>query len=312
MNGQSQGAKAGGRRRGRAVTGIVLLDKPSGLTSNQALRRVKQLFQARKAGHTGSLDPLASGLLPICLGEATKVSGYLLDAAKAYRVTARLGVRTDTGDTDGEVVERCEVPALGRDRLEDVLERFRGDIMQVPPMYSALKKDGKRLYKLARSGVEVEREARPVTIYRLTLVDQETDSLTLDVECSKGTYIRSLVQDIAEAAGTVACVAALRRTGAGPFSGDAMVSMEAVEARAASGLEALDELLIRPDAALVDWPSVELDAAGVEAIRHGQEVNAEGAGPAGLLRVYGPERAFVGIGECVAPGRVTPRRLLLP
>ena len=206
---------APGQRPARAprrdVHGVLLLDKPTGLTSNDALQKAKRLYAANKAGHTGSLDPLASGLLPICFGEATKVSGFLLDADKHYAVTCKLGQRTATADAEGEVVETKPVPALTPDLIERALAGFRGDIMQVPPMYSALRHQGRRLYDLAREGIEVPREPRPVSIFRLELKDWSPESLSMEVVCSKGTYIRTLVEDVAAALGTWAHVTVLRR-----------------------------------------------------------------------------------------------------
>src|SRR5690606_13644483 len=229
----------------RPVDGILLLDKPAGLSSNAALQKVRYLLRAKKGGHTGSLDPLATGMLPICFGEATKVSGFLLDADKHYRVTCRLGVRTDSADADGAVVETAPVPALDAGRVNEVLARFHGDIQQVPPMYSALKYQGRRLYELARAGESVERAARTVTLHALVLDGMTADSLTLDVRCSKGTYVRTLVEDVAAALGTLAHVVALRRLGVGPYEGQAMVTLAELEARRAqAGNDALDALLL--------------------------------------------------------------------
>ena len=223
------------RRGGRDVHGVVLLDKPRGLGSNQVLQIVKRLFRARKAGHTGSLDRLASGLLPICAGEATKLSGFLLNADKRYRAGIRLGVRTATGDAEGEVVDTRPVPRLCDEAVEAALERFRGPIEQIPPMHSALKHHGQRLYKLAHQGITVEREPRRIVIHRLVCRHWDQDRLDLDVDCSKGTYIRTLSEDIGEALGTTAHVDELRRVGSGPFGEDEMVSLEALQAAEQSG-----------------------------------------------------------------------------
>ena len=217
------------RPKGRNVNGILLLDKPTGITSNEALQSVKRLFKARKAGHTGSLDPLASGLLPICLGEATKASGFLLDADKHYQVRCKLGEKTATGDAEGEVIESRPLEGVDAARIESVLAGFRGEIVQIPPMYSAVKHQGQRLYKLARQGVEVEREPRDITIHKLILEAVELPFFDLDVHCTKGTYVRTLAEDIGEALGCGAHVSGLRRLGVGPYDSQEMVTMERVK-----------------------------------------------------------------------------------
>ncbi|MEA5445800.1 tRNA pseudouridine(55) synthase TruB [Gammaproteobacteria bacterium AB-CW1] len=298
------------RKRGRDVHGVLPLDKPLGMSSNQALQRVRRLFDARKAGHTGSLDPLASGVLPLCLGEATKLSAFLLDADKTYEFDCQLGTRTSTGDAEGEVVESAEVPTLDEARLESVLADFRGDIEQIPPMYSALKHKGERLYRLAREGVEVEREPRRVTIHALSCLAINPPVLSLRAQCSKGTYIRVLAEDIAAALGTVGHVSRLRRVGAGPYSEDELVSLEAVEEAAEQGQEALDALLQPADTALAGWESVNLSADMDWYFRQGQAVQVAGAPVAGRVRVYAEDRGFLGIGEILDDGRVAPKRLL--
>ncbi|NND45232.1 MAG: tRNA pseudouridine(55) synthase TruB, partial [Xanthomonadales bacterium] len=276
---------------------------------NQALQRARRALDARKAGHTGSLDPLASGLLPLCFGEATKVSAYLLDSDKRYQVRARFGAATDTGDADGQVIEEGgSVP--GPDRLEAALAAFRGPIEQVPPMYSALKHEGQRLYKLARQGKEVERAPRSVVIHGLELIEMDGTDAVLEVHCSKGTYVRTLVEDLARECDTQAHVAALRRLTAGPFGPGGLVSlarlMEAEDA--ASG--ALDHLLLPMDTALKGWPSVTLGADAAFYLGNGQAVQG-GAGMApGLVRIYGPAQDFLGLGEVDADGLVAPKRLL--
>jgi tRNA pseudouridine55 synthase len=292
------------------VNGILLLDKPTGTRSNSALQRVKSLYRARKAGHTGSLDSLASGLLPLCLGEATKLSGFLLDADKGYRSRFRLGVRTTTGDADGEVVARATVGPIDDARIAEVLSRFTGAIDQVPPMYSALKHQGKRLYELAYQGVEVERAARAVTIHRLDLIDRGTDWIEVDVLCSKGTYVRTLAEDVGEALGCGAHVSMLRRTRVGPFGDDALVTLAQVEEAAARGDEVLDALLLPLDQALADWPAVALEPNSAFYIRRGQAVLVPRAPTAGLVRLYEPGERFIGVGEVLDDGRVAPRRLL--
>lgn len=299
------------RQPRRDVHGVLLLDKPVGLSSNAALQTVKRLFRAKKAGHTGSLDPLASGLLPVCLGEATKLSAHLLDADKRYRVTVALGSRTATGDTEGGVVESLPVPALDAARVERALQGFRGPIEQVPPMHSALKHHGRRLYELAREGVEVERRPRQVRIHALRLEALEADRLTLEVACSKGTYIRTLAEDVARALGTAGHVAALRRTGAGPYDETHMVPLERLEALREAGDEAgLDACLLAADTAVADWPEVRLFGDLAWYLGRGQPVLVPRAPTAGRVRLYGGDGRFLGLGEILDDGRVAPRRLL--
>ena len=293
----------------RAVHGVLLLDKPVGMTSNQALQVVKRLFNARKAGHTGSLDPLASGLLPLCFGEATKVSAFLLDADKQYTVACKLGIRTTTADAEGEVLETCQVPALTHARIEQVFEQFHGRITQIPPMYSALKHQGQRLYDLAREGIEVPREPRPITIHSLELIAYSQDSLEFKVRCSKGTYIRTLVEDLTHALGSCGHVSVLRRLTVGPY--DSMQRLEELQQRAETGYLALDSLLLPVDSAVAHWPQVNLGMDAVWYFLRGQAVMAPGAPTAGWLRTYGDGR-FLGLAEVLPDGRVTPRRLMNP
>jgi tRNA pseudouridine55 synthase len=301
-----------GRRHSnlRRVNGILLLDKPQGMTSNAALQVVKRLYQARKAGHTGSLDPLATGLLPLCFGEATKVSGFLLDADKRYRVVCRLGERTTTGDAEGEVVEQRPVEGVTEARLRQVLEGFVGEIEQIPPMYSAVKHKGERLYKLARQGVEVEREARKVDIHSLELLDFSIPVFEIDVHCSKGTYVRTLVQDIGEQLGCGAHVTALRRLAVGPFDDSQLVDMAALEAKAAEGMAALDKLLLPMESGLSQWPGVRLSGDAAFYLRQGQPVLVPQAPTEGWVRLYEGESRFLGMGEILDDGRVAPRRLM--
>ncbi len=299
------------KRQRRSVDGVLLLDKPVGVTSNGALQRVKWLFRARKAGHTGSLDPLASGMLPICLGQATKVSAYLLDADKSYRVTARFGIRTDTADADGTVIEESDINTIARTALETALIRLTGKIEQVPPMYSALKKDGKRLYELARQGIEVEREARPVTIHRLTIERFDPQAPVLRVECSKGTYVRTLVEDLAAELGTCGHVAALRRLSVGPFVNTGLVTMEQVEAAAAAGDDALDALLVPADSALSNWPAVDLNREQAWYVCQGNPVQVGRSPRAGFCRIYDDRARFLGVGEALLDGRIAPKRLFV-
>ncbi len=306
----SRSARAG-RRKPVAVNGLLLLNKPAGITSNQALQRVKRLLNARKAGHTGSLDPAATGMLPLCFGEATKISAYLLDADKTYRVTARLGERTDTGDADGAVTETATVPSLDADEWSATLAGFLGEIAQVPPMYSALKQGGKRLYELARKGVTVERPARPVTIHAIDLLEARGERLVFRVRCSKGTYVRTLVEDIAAAAGTVAHTAKLHRETVGVFVTGAMVDLQTLETAAEEDPDGLRARLMPADAALADWPSCEVGEADEARFCAGQAVRCDVAGE-GLTRVYGAGKRFLGIGEFGADGTVAPKRIFLP
>ena len=305
----SAGAPAAPRLR-RDVDGIVLLDKPEGLSSNAALQRVRRAFSARKAGHTGSLDPLASGLLPICLGQATKTSGLLLDADKTYRFRVALGTSTTTGDREGAIVESAPVPALDEAELCRRVAPLVGDSMQVPPMYSALKHEGKRLYRLARQGVEVERQPRPVRIHRLELLDTGPGWLDFEVACSKGTYVRSLAEDIARTCGSVGHVALLRRTTLGPFTGARMHTLEEIE-RAAECGDALVSMLLPADEALYGFPAVQLDAAGQAWVLQGRAVPA--AGPAASrVRMYGVGGRFLGVGRMSAEGaRLAPERIMV-
>ncbi|BCA30880.1 tRNA pseudouridine(55) synthase TruB [Metapseudomonas otitidis] len=298
------------KRIRRDVSGILILDKPRGMSSNQALQKVRWLLNAEKAGHTGSLDPLATGVLPLCFGEATKFSQYLLDADKGYETVAQLGVTTTTGDAEGEVIERRDV-TVGRDELEAALGRFRGEIQQVPPMYSALKKDGQPLYKLARAGEVVEREARSVTIARLELLAFDSTKATLSVSCSKGTYIRTLVEDLGQVLGCGGHVAELRRTQAGPFNLSQAISLEELEkAHAEGGNEALDRFLLPSDSGLEHWPLVQLSEHSAYYWLHGQPVRAPEAPKFGMLRVQDHTGRFIGIGEVSDDGRIAPRRLI--
>ena len=294
----------------RRVNGILLLDKPPGLTSNAALQVVKKMFVARKAGHTGSLDPLATGLLPLCFGEATKISGFLLDADKDYRVTCKFGERTTTGDAEGEVISQRPLDGLSEKQVRKAMENFVGDIEQIPPMYSALKHKGERLYKLARQGIEVEREARQVTIFELELLDFNAPLAELRVHCSKGTYVRTLVEDIGELLGCGAHVAGLRRVGLGPFDDPQMIDIETLEAVAADGHYALDQLLLPLESGLAQWPHVRLTGDAAFYLRQGQPVLVPRAPTTGWVRLYEGESRFLGMGEILDDGRVAPRRLM--
>lgn len=288
--------------------GILLLDKPQGLTSNGALQRVRKAFGAASAGHVGTLDPMATGMLPICLDEATKVIAEIESGTKAYEFTLRLGARTDTGDSEGDVVEALAVPALDSAAIEAVLARFRGRQQQVPPMYSALKRNGRPLYELARQGIEVDRPPRAIEIHRLALVEQAPDLLRLECECAKGTYIRVLGEDLARALGTVGHLSALRRTWVQPFRGMPMCTLDT----------ALDpncraEALLPPDTALAALPQARLTADECRALVHGQAVRSATTPPVEVgrrVRVYSPEGVFLGLAEARPDGWLQPRRLL--
>lgn len=301
-----------GRRRksGRNVRGILLLDKPLGITSNSALQDVKRLFKAQKAGHTGSLDPLADGLLPICFGAATKVSAFLLDADKYYLVRVKLGVTTATADAEGEVLETKPVDGISESDIQQVVAEFKGDIEQIPPMYSALKHKGERLYKLARDGIEVEREPRQVTIHDITMQGYSEPEFDLDVRCSKGTYVRTLAEDIGKKLGCGAHVTALRRIGVGPYGADNMVSMEQIKQLAAEGFSALDDLLLPIDSALGSWPEVKLTPDSTFYLKQGQPVLVPNAPTDGMVRIYDADGLFMGAGEILDDGRVAPRRMM--
>lgn len=300
------------RRPRRRVDGILLLDKPVGLSSNAALQDVRRLFGADKAGHTGSLDPLASGVLPICLGEATKLSGVLLDADKCYVAEARLGLRTATGDAEGEVIETGPVPGI--DALRQAAVRMTGRITQVPPMYSALKHEGQRLYALARQGIEVERAPREVRIHVLDVTPlPESDRVLVRVQCSKGTYIRTLVEDLARAAGGCAHLAALRRTAVAPFEGLPMHTLDELQDRAAQGgTVALDALLLAPAAGLSNWPRVQVAEETAARLARGQAVGLGDTAAPGRCAVTDDAGRLLGLGEVDERGSLRPRRWLLP
>ncbi|VAW95403.1 tRNA pseudouridine(55) synthase [hydrothermal vent metagenome] len=296
-------------KQGREINGILLLDKPVGLTSNSALQKVKRIFNARKAGHTGSLDPLASGLLPICLGEATKISAYLLNADKKYRAICKLGITTTTADSEGDIIQQSSVPDLNKDLIEKVLKKFSGEIDQIPPMHSALKKNGQPLYKLARQGIEVERTARRITIHSIELSKVDNDCLYFDVHCSKGTYIRTLSEDIGKKLGCGAHLAGLQRVETGPFNFEQACSFEMLESYAADGISQLDALLLPMELALQHIPAVNLTENSAYYVKQGQAVLVSNAPTAGLVRLIS-EQHFLGIGHILDDGRVAPKRLI--
>jgi tRNA pseudouridine55 synthase len=291
-------------------TGIIVIDKPQGLTSNGTLQRVRKAFGAHSAGHVGTLDPMATGMLPLCLDEATKVIAEIEAGSKAYEFTVQLGARTDTGDADGQVVETQPVPALDTATLDAVLARFRGSQQQVPPMYSALKRDGRPLYELARQGEEVERAARTIDIPRLELLESGPDNLRLACECTKGTYIRVLGEDIARALGTCGHLTSLRRTWVAPFREMPMVTLEATLAGAKNR-----ENLLPADQALQAMPQARLTDDQVAVLRNGQAVCSPSQPEARVgrrVRLYGPGGQFLGLAEALPGGWLQPRRLLLP
>ncbi|MGL9734851.1 MAG: tRNA pseudouridine(55) synthase TruB [Symbiopectobacterium sp.] len=306
------------RRRGRDIRGVLLLDKPQGTSSNDVLQKVKRIFNANRAGHTGALDPLASGMLPICLGEATKFSQYLLDSDKRYRVIARLGQRTDTSDADGNVVETRAV-TFTAPTLAEALERFRGTTQQVPSMYSALKHQGRPLYEYARQGITVPREARDITVYELLFIRHDGDKLELEIHCSKGTYIRTIIDDLGEMLGCGAHVTYLRRVQVATYPAERMVTLDQLQALLAQAqaegqsLEAvLDPLLMPMDSPVSNYPEVNLPPAVAGYLKLGQAVGATNAPAEGMVRVTeGDAHAFIGIGIIDDAGRVAPKRLVV-
>lgn len=312
------------RTRGRNISGMLVLDKPQGMSSNAALQKARRLFDANKAGHTGSLDPMATGMLPICFGEATKVCSFLLDSDKTYRFTAKFGERTDTADADGEVVEHADSALISRQSILEVLDSFRGDIEQIPPMYSALHHQGKRLYELARKGVEVEREPRRVTIKSLELIEFERTAegvfATLEVCCSKGTYVRTLAEDMAAAQNSLAHLVMLRRIDVGCYREPMMVTIEQIEeaAEIASQNGNIDPLLalLRPvEETISDWPAVDLEPQLADFIKRGNPVQVPRVETECLLRLRElktgtDDTQFIGIGFVNDDGLVAPKRLI--
>lgn len=296
------------RKRGLDIHGVVLLDKPAGISSNRALQKVRGIFQARKAGHTGSLDPFATGMLPICLGEASKTAAFMLEAGKKYRATARLGEATTTGDIEGEVIQTCPVPDIDTEELAQALRQFEGEIQQVPPMYSALKHQGKPLYEYARAGIEIDRPARAVTIHSLDIVGWQSPELTFDVHCSKGTYIRTLAEDIATALGSCAHLVELRRVSVEPFETQPMVTLEQLQNAKEQGK--LQDFLLPVDIGLLDWPRVDLDTTQQGKFMHGNHfpLTVDGL-PLGKVRVYGPEVGLLGLADLSADGMLQPARV---
>jgi len=295
------------RNQGRAVNDILLLNKPIGISSNTALQKAKRIFNAAKAGHTGSLDNLATGLLPICFGEATKISGFLLDANKRYRAECILGQTTTTADAEGEIVATFPTEHITQALLETTLQQFIGDSEQIPPMYSALKKEGQPLYKLARQGQTVERAARNITIYDIKLLNFTATKFTIEVSCSKGTYIRTLAEDIGKSLNSGAYIGALHRIGVGQFND--MYDFASLEEKAMQGFETLDNILIPMHIALSHWQSVTLDNDKAYYLKQGQKIHITDVPTAELVTLFENEQ-FIGIGKVLEDGRIAPKRLL--
>ncbi len=300
------------RKRGRDIHGVFLLDKPQGMSSNDIMQKVKRIFQANKAGHTGALDPLATGMLPICLGEATKFSQFLLDADKRYLVTAKLGERTDTSDAEGQIVETRDVNVKTPEILT-ALEQFRGDILQVPTMFSALKHNGKPLYEYARQGITVEREARPITIFELNFIEYNAPYLTLEVHCSKGTYIRTLVDDLGEVLGCGAHVTMLRRTAVADYPTEKMLDWNALQALAEQqDLSLLDTLLLPMDTAVAKLPALTLNESQTQGIGFGQRIKFDNSNRLqGQVRLFSHENRFLGVAMIDENNVIRPQRLVV-
>jgi tRNA pseudouridine55 synthase len=299
------------RRKGRSISGIIVLDKAVGLSSNMALQEVKWLFEANKAGHTGSLDPLATGVLPLCLGEATKVSQFLLNSDKRYRARIKLGIRTDSADSEGQVIAECDEVNVSREQVEQALQSFKGETQQIPPMHSALKVDGVPLYKLAREGKTISREARNICVYELELTDFQGDEIELEITCSKGTYIRTIADDLGQDLGCGAHIIALRRLQAGAFTEADCVSTDALrEVKEKHGMDRLDQNLIPMDRAIEDLPEVNLPSIAASQFKNGQSVLVRHLPEEGLVRLY-EEEQFIGIGCIDDDGKVAPKRLIL-
>ncbi|MCZ6642123.1 MAG: tRNA pseudouridine(55) synthase TruB [Gammaproteobacteria bacterium] len=300
------------RRRGRDVSGVIVIDKPAGISSNDAVQRAKRLFGARKVGHTGSLDPLATGVLPLCFGEATKFSQFLLASNKKYWARIKLGIATDSGDADGKITATRAVENVDKGRIEDALRFFRGEIDQVPSMFSAIKYKGQPLYKLARQGIEIERQARRVTIYANELVYFDGEELELEIHCSKGTYIRTIAEELGELLGCGAHVIALRRKAAGPFDELDLITFDELEVAREKG--SLDSFLQPVSSTVREWPEVKLTDNTAYYVRQGQPVIVPHAPTSGWVRlseiIDEASTRFIGVGEVLDDGRVAPRRLV--
>lgn len=299
------------RHKWRAVDGILLLDKPTGITSNAALQKVRRLYVAEKAGHTGSLDPLATGMLPVCFGQATKLSGLMLEADKRYRATVRLGIKTSSGDVDGEVVATREGPLPSREAIAAAIPRLLGEIEQIPPMYSAIKREGTHLYELARQGIEVERSARRVSIHELVLLACTGEGFVFEVCCSKGTYVRTLAEDWAALLGQYGHLTALRRIETGPFRAGDLVTTADLEA-AGDDLDALDRLLRPLSAALAGWPTLAVDRQDAIRLRRGLECGPYGDASPGPVVVTDAAGIVLFMAEVDERRRLAPKRWLGP
>lgn len=299
-------------RKGNDVDGILLLDKPLGRSSNSALQKVRYLFNAKKAGHTGSLDPLATGVLPICFGQASKVSAYLLDSDKRYIFTAQLGETTTTGDKEGDILQTRPMASFTEQQIEKVLEKFRGGIEQIPPMHSALKHNGQPLYKLARQGIEIERKARKVTIHELILLEKTNDTITLEAHCSKGTYIRTLAQDIGEELGFGAHLSMLRRTNVSPFDCSKLYSIEEIEELAENNK--LEATLLPIDSALIHLPEIILTEEEGNRVKNGLKVSKNNIPESDMIKMYLEDHEFIGIGRCSyndqGDNQLAPKRMM--
>ncbi len=294
----------------RNISGILLLDKPIGVTSNEVLQLVKRLFCANKAGHTGSLDPIATGMLPICFGEATKFSQFLLEANKHYTVTGKLGETTASADSEGAVIERREVKNIDAQTIEKILPKFRGKFLQLPPMYSALKHKGQPLYKLARQGIEVERQPREVTVHMLQLIELNGGLVKLEMRCSKGTYVRTIVADIGELLGCGAHVIELRRLAVGPYQATQMITLTTLQELAAKNdYKSLDQLLLPIESMLVGMPEITLTADMVFYMQQGQPLVIPKAPDSGWVKMNSKSGQFLGVGEVMPDGKITPRRM---
>ncbi|OGT41574.1 MAG: tRNA pseudouridine(55) synthase TruB [Gammaproteobacteria bacterium RIFCSPHIGHO2_12_FULL_40_19] len=298
------------RPRLLSLNGIFLLDKPIGISSNGALQRVKRLFQAKKAGHTGSLDPLATGLLPICFGDATKFSQYLLDSDKTYAVTMQLGIRTTTSDAEGEIVSTRAVPNFSLSDMNTAFDSFRGTTQQVPSMFSALKHNGVPLYEYARKGITIERPSRPITVYELTVLSIENNHVQFTVKCSKGTYVRTLVDDVGEILQCGAHVTQLRRLTVGPYLENQMMTIEKLESLIAQDDFSAKNNLLPVDSAVHHWPVVTVSYAIAFALKQGQTVTLSEAPESGWMRFIDNKGDFFGVGEVIEAGKIAPRRLV--
>ena len=299
----------GKKNKGRALNGLLLFDKPKGESSNRSLQRVIRIFNAVKAGHTGTLDPLATGLLVICFGRATKISDYLLAVDKQYQVTLKLGVTTDSGDADGEILGQRDASTITKDQILQSAAKLTGCIEQIPPMYSALKHQGSRLYKLARKGIEVERAPRKVEIHSFEFIKQRHDLVTMQVHCSKGTYVRTLVEDLGNLLLCGAHVVELRRTSLGPFADPRMHSFEELEQLAEQGWSKLDQIIMPTDQALLCWPAVSIAENLMADLRHGHTLQIPNLPTGSMVRIYDADQQFYGIGKVLHDGRMVPKPL---